>query len=322
MHYTAQQYFERQDVRQHNFPNSPRAIAEACLTYLLFQPFAEKYCLRKEELSLRLREYPILRYSGQNWGSHARQGMAESVRDLAMEFLHQPINVVSSRQAWDDQEYGYDLLWIPYPRARLVEAATAGLVDVVRTILDEGIDEAWWKTDVYYWEATEALDCAASAGHADVIQLLLERLTGYFEGLDTMPREGWKAPRYGWRALLGVINSGDISALQVLISAEEDSEFTRDPLGRIRDAALYHSLGSCQYTASRWLLNNGANPDVIVSVHGKDALIYAVREGSNEMVSLLLAHGVTYDYGVLLGAARSRNLLLGSATNNDGGEYL
>ncbi|KAK4112126.1 hypothetical protein N656DRAFT_768782 [Canariomyces notabilis] len=79
VHYTTQSYLER--TRTARFPEARSTIAKTCLAYLLFRPFAERYCLRKAELYTRLRNYPFLRYAASHWGDHVRDELGNDVRD-------------------------------------------------------------------------------------------------------------------------------------------------------------------------------------------------------------------------------------------------
>ncbi|KAM7214558.1 hypothetical protein V8F06_010040 [Rhypophila decipiens] len=71
VHYTTQEYFERQDIRQEYFRWAPHRLAEACLTYLQFSPFSQRFCVSKKELSRRYAEYWFFDYAQSHWGAHA-----------------------------------------------------------------------------------------------------------------------------------------------------------------------------------------------------------------------------------------------------------
>src|ERR1700759_4694171 len=70
VHYTAQEYFQRQ--AESLFPEVQANIAGACLTYLLFDDFASGPCLDKKLLSERIQQFKFLEYAASYWGEHTR----------------------------------------------------------------------------------------------------------------------------------------------------------------------------------------------------------------------------------------------------------
>ena len=61
VHYTAREYFRNRG--EGLFPAAHANIATTCLTYLLFDDFAEGPCESDEHLKKRLQDYPFLKYA-------------------------------------------------------------------------------------------------------------------------------------------------------------------------------------------------------------------------------------------------------------------
>jgi hypothetical protein len=87
VHYTTQEHFER--IRINRFPKAQIEIARTCLTYLLFDVFAEGPCFSGEYMDTRLRENPLLRYAAMHWGDHACGDPEQMVPELILKFLRE-----------------------------------------------------------------------------------------------------------------------------------------------------------------------------------------------------------------------------------------
>ena len=67
--------------------HAERTLAEACLTYLLFDRFAEGSVATAEQLKTLTRDNPFLQYAAKNWGTHVALALEDAPIDLAWEFI-------------------------------------------------------------------------------------------------------------------------------------------------------------------------------------------------------------------------------------------
>ena len=64
-----------------------RTLAEACLTYLLFDQFSAGPVHKADDLTQELQEHPFLRYAAEYWGSHVASAAEDTPADLVWEFI-------------------------------------------------------------------------------------------------------------------------------------------------------------------------------------------------------------------------------------------
>jgi hypothetical protein len=171
VHYTTQDYFEH--IRIAQFPEAPSIIAQTCLTYLMFSPFAEKCCPSIEELTSCLNKYPFLRYAANYWVEHIRDGTDDYVRELALEYLSNKISIISARQAVGRERFDFEFRWYWYGGwtpilTRLHVVVSFGLVDIARKLLADGAD-----VNVRAHRGLTPLHIATEAGRTQMVQLLL-----------------------------------------------------------------------------------------------------------------------------------------------------
>ena len=67
--------------------HAERTLAEACLTYLLFEEFSAGPVHTAEDLAQMLRENPFLRYAAEHWGSHVASAAEDAPANLVREFI-------------------------------------------------------------------------------------------------------------------------------------------------------------------------------------------------------------------------------------------
>ncbi|KAF3230042.1 hypothetical protein TWF192_007105 [Orbilia oligospora] len=75
IHYTAQEYLEREKKLWFLYPHS--SIAKVCTIYLSYDVFKSGPCESKEDLEERLGLNPLYRYAAENLGYHARESSRE-----------------------------------------------------------------------------------------------------------------------------------------------------------------------------------------------------------------------------------------------------
>jgi hypothetical protein len=168
VHYTTQQYFER--IRTSIFPAAQTDMTRACLTYLLFDAFAEGYCPNDSALDNRLRKYPFFGYAAQHWGDHARGDPELTVSELVLTLLEQMSNLLSSIQAMEIPKRRYNGYSQRSIRAipGLCLVARFGLKEMVRLLLAKDVD-----IESRDAEGETALHQAAGKGQDDVVRLLV-----------------------------------------------------------------------------------------------------------------------------------------------------
>jgi len=154
--------------------NSPQAtIAEVCLTYLNFGSV--------RDLAPNLLSAPpalaLLEYVSCHWGRHARMGMTESAKTLALRLLYRFDEHISAQLLLLDYEGVSAQLelprWMEGPMGftGLHGVSFLGIVEIVGDVLK-----------MKEWDVNE-IDCmgytaligAAKEGHAEVVRILLKR---------------------------------------------------------------------------------------------------------------------------------------------------
>jgi len=155
------------------FHSPHTTIAEVCLTYLNFG------CIR----NLPLAHYPapptvpLLKYASVYWGKHARMGMTENVKILALELQDRfEEHVASQLLVW--HYYGgasmgiYFVLEGGYTGFTALHAVSFfGIVGVVATVLER----MEWDANATDHMGDTALTWAAREGHEEVVRMLLEQ---------------------------------------------------------------------------------------------------------------------------------------------------
>jgi ankyrin repeat protein len=76
LHYTAQEYFERNQSTW--FSKAHDEFGSICVTYLSFHVFKTGHCLTPKELKMRLRQYPLGPYAA-SWGHHLRASWGDDL---------------------------------------------------------------------------------------------------------------------------------------------------------------------------------------------------------------------------------------------------
>jgi ankyrin repeat protein len=187
VHYTTREYFVDR------FRTALTEIVRTCLTYLSFNKFADGYCRSDEEMEIRLRKYPLLRYASQYWGDHARgePEQDQSIKDLIMQFLENEPKISCSIQLTHISKYRYEGYSQGFPKnvSGVELAATLGLEEITRKLLEKGSNVNRKDSD-----GGTALHWAAWGGHETVVRLLLEK------GADVHAEYSSKATPLHWAA--------------------------------------------------------------------------------------------------------------------------
>ncbi|CAK8994192.1 unnamed protein product [Durusdinium trenchii] len=163
-------------------------------------------------------------------------------------------------------------------RDGLVLAASCGHLEVVRLLLEAGVDKDAADTDGW-----TALHIAAENGHSEVVRLLLEA------GAD---KDAADIHFNGWTALHFSARNGHLEVARLLLEARADKDAaTADGLTALHIAARE---GYSALKVVRLLCEAGADKDA-ADIGGSTALHFAARNGHLEVVRLLLEAGADKD---------------------------
>jgi hypothetical protein len=185
---------------------------------------------------------------------------------------------VPVRLAWLERTRLWRVIYAPQRcgETALIKAASAGRVDVARTLLDAGADPDL-PTDpsqdprAYY--NTRPLVCAVRRGHARVVQLLLER------GAPVNAGAGGDGT-----VLMEAMVRHDAATTECLLRGGADVN-----AGRCRGGtALMQAAGSGQVAGVRALLLHGARVDQ-TDADGRTALMFAVEQHPDAVRALVAA---------------------------------
>ena len=299
VHYTLQQYFERNGDKL--LLDAEHLLAKVCLTYLSFDVFASGPCSDGRALEHRLRAYCLLDYAARNWGYHVVG--SPRLLDMVMTYLEEEQKLSCSAQVlhmsprrtnnWQDQfpkrfgplhvsaYWGLDEIFKllltkgmdinaqdSYGQTPLLVAAKCGHESAVRLILQNDAE-----VHVENDNGETALYWAARNGHRIIVQLLIA------EGAGVMTKDN-----EGWTALDWAVIGGKNDVVRMLLAEGFDVESD----GRYK--ALYLAAGEGYEETVQMLLDDGANVDEQDWL-GSTALDWAAPGGHVETIRVLLSYG-------------------------------
>ncbi|KAN0087362.1 hypothetical protein V8E54_001050 [Elaphomyces granulatus] len=314
VHYTTQEYFQRRGLK--SFEDVQRdIIATSCLTYLLYDVFAE-CCFTESDLASRLQQNAYFEYAAQNWVYHM-QDTQQSVGDLALKLLMDDGKVSASNQVL----FGYNF---PQQFYGVHLTAYFGLNDIMVRLLEEKYPDA---KDSSGWTP---LSYAVERGNARSVELFLD----YNVDLNSKCRAGWTpfslSIERGSAAVVQLLlakgakidNRYELEVVELLLKNRSqpdlEDEDSCTPLSRAIEGGnaevveLLLALGvkvDYQYRLTplsraaekgdkevvELLLKNRARPDLEDEINCTP-LSRAIEGGNAEVVELLLALGVKVDY--------------------------
>ena len=273
VHFTLQEHLSRDPTLFHT-PHS--TIAEVCLTYLNFG------CIR--DLSPILRSAPattpLLEYASVYWGKHARGGMTENSKILALKLLDRFGEHISAQLLLfhynQDRGGGPPFNGAGGPRgfSGLHGVVFLGIVEVVSTVLD--MEE--WDVNAYDCMGMTALTWGSGKGYEVVVKMLLERG-------DVNPNQ--LVANCGRTLLLWATESGQEEIVKMLLERRDvnpdqaDTAYGQTPLSW---AARNGHTGVVKILLER----KDVNPDKGDTFYGKTPLSWAAESGREDVVRMLL----------------------------------
>jgi hypothetical protein len=168
VHYTTQEYFERNQNRW--FPSAESRLAIVCVTYLSFDLFETGFCVNDEEFEMRIQQNPLYDYAARNWGHHARAAESETAK-ITQSLLKSNAKVCAMSQALTVSKSKWCSGYSQGIRqmTALHLAAYFGIKEAAARAL--GIQGCW---DIRDSDGRTPLSWAAENGHQAIVELLLE----------------------------------------------------------------------------------------------------------------------------------------------------
>ena len=303
VHFTLQEHLSSDPTLFHS-PHS--AIAEVCLTYL---NFGSVRCLSPTRYSV-LVTTPLLQYASVHWGEHAKRGMTEHIKILALRLLDGFDQHISAHLVLlhSRGEIYYRGVVGPIGFTGLHGVAFLGIVDIAAAVLDM----KKWDINAPDCTGSTALAWAARRNQLEIVKMFLERgdvnpnqtITN-FQTLFMWAAENWheevvemllkredtnpnqSGTEYGQTPLLWAAENGQEKLIKMLLKREDvnpnkaDTQYGRPPLSW---AARNGNSG-----AVKMLLERGdINPDQADTEYGRKPLSWAVGNGHWGVVKMLL----------------------------------
>ena len=273
VHFTLREHLSSDPTLLHS-PHS--TIAEVCLTYLNFR------CVR--DLSPIVQSapstMPLLEYASCYWGEHARSGMTENAKLLALKLLDRFDEHISAQLLL----LRYNKSGIPgpyFPSARgprgftgLHGVAFLGIVKVVTAVLE--MKE--WDVNASDCMGSTALIWATRRGQEEIVKVLLER-----EDIDPNTAD----TKHGRTPLLLAAQNGHEGVVKMLLERQDtnpntaNTKYGRTPLSW---AAENGHEGVVKVLLGR----QDTNPNTVDTRRSRTPLWCAARCGNEEAVKMLL----------------------------------
>ena len=268
VHYALQEFFR--DQRKQVFPSGEDQIADICIGYLFFDELGRGCCVAEDEIARLMKDFPLLRYASNFWGHHARSSNCNRIYGLALELLHSSPRRALSIQIQRFSQGFRHKYWEPAEvtsHSAFLCACSLGLKRAVSEMLkSEDVD-----IDSPTHMGTTALIRAASAGHLDMVKLLMSR------GAD--PK---KANWYG-SALHCAAEAGQCESIGFLLNSGMNIDLI-DDFGR---TPLHCAMDAMHVPTIELLLDMGADPNAR-DHFGRNLIHDAAQAGNERLMRRLL----------------------------------
>ena len=272
VHSTLQEYLSAHDTL---FATPHSMMAEICLTYLNFQSVSKlPTALRSIPSTM-----PFLHYSACHWGFHARGGVTESVKRLALRLLQQDANHISASILLREESVGF-LSWGErqeggHPDLRgytgLHCITYMGIAEIATAMVDKKV----WDLNQRDSKGATPLIWATKYGNPAIAELLLRQ--GDVD--PTLPDKEGLAP------LAHAARAGEHDVVKLLLQRGSVNPNSGDAGGR---TPLSYAAGSGHEGIVKILLERGFVNSDSSDEHGRTPLSYAAESGHVDIVKILL----------------------------------
>ncbi len=274
VHYTASEYFEKCWTLW--FPEANQYMAAVLINYLSFDRFSVPFAHTWIEYHERLELNSLYDYAARYWGEHAREGYSQ-IRGLVAGFLRNAMNLVNTVHVLTlSDKFSVGCLPRPERVTGLHVAAYFGIIDQIRELIGEGADPG-----VADSCGQTALHWAVKNGQRQAVEVLFN------EGLDVNARNAEFESPLHYAAIQA--SEGFVGFLVNLGSQVE----ARNSAG---GTPLLVAARSVNLGALKGLLSSAANPNALDNMD-RNALhvtITASKKECTEAVQLLLSYGVDF----------------------------
>ena len=267
VHFTLQEHLLHERTLFHS-PHS--AIAEVCLTYLNFRSVRD---ISPTDYFAPL-TMPFLQYASLYWGRHAREGMTENIKILALMLLDRFDEHISAGLVLPKGKYldWLDIVKGPKGFTGLHGVAFFGIVEIATAVLN--MKE--WDVNAVDRNGSAALIWAAGRGHEGVVRILLERE-------DLNPNQ---ADNYGQTPLSWAAENGHEEVAKMLLQREDVDPNQAD---KYRRTPLSWAAGNGHEGVAKMLLQReDVNLHQADTMFDQTPLSWAVRNGHLGVVKILL----------------------------------
>ena len=270
VHFTLQEHLLNNPTLFHT-PHSE--IAEICLTYLNY----ESVCDLSPTLDPAPLTMPLLDYASCYWGEHARMGMTENGKILALRLLDRFNEHISAQLLllrYDNERTSGPYFYRaegPMGFTGPHGASFLGIVEIVASVL--GMKE--WDLNESDCMGCTALTWAAIRGYEGVVEILLEREDINPDQADTRSR---RTP-LSWAAM-----NGHEGVVRILLEREDVNPNQVDNYGQ---TPLLWAAKEGHEGVVRILLERDVNPNQVDTGYGSP-LSRAAEKGYEGVVRMLL----------------------------------
>ncbi|GMG37995.1 unnamed protein product [Aspergillus oryzae] len=306
VHYTAQEYFEKQWTSW--FPDANTDIAVTCITYLSFDTFGSGICKTDDDFEKRLLLYPLYDFAAVFWAHHVRSSrvdMEELIAKLLKDGSKSSAVCQAIMVSGSSRHPNYSQK-VPNDITGLHIAAQVGLVILSGTSWKGG-----YRVNDKDSHGRTPLSWAAAEGHSEVVKLLLSykdteadlkdkdgrtplgwaSLGGHKETAELLLAQGDVDPMtkvlHGQTPLIWASRNGHYDIVELLLNAEVDPD-TEDKFNR---TPLWWALRNGHHNTARLLLEAGADLDLEES-NGQTLISRALNSKHNEVVMMLQERGL------------------------------